>query len=44
MKCFVSHRPVSCADGSVGRSVERKKKKRMNTRKGLGFREGRAAK
>ena len=27
IKCFVSHRPVSCDGGSVGRE----KKKRMNT-------------
>ena len=28
MKCFVSHRPVSCDGGSVGRSAQKKKKKR----------------
>ncbi len=33
IKCFVSHRPVSCDGGSVGRA---KKKKRMNTLRGLG--------
>ena len=29
IKCFVSHRPVSCDGGSVGRA--KKKKKRMKT-------------
>ena len=40
IKCFDSHRLVSCDGGSVGRE----KKGRMNTSKGLGSREGRAAK
>ena len=36
MKCFVSHRPVSCAGGSVGRSSEKKKKENEHM-KGSGF-------
>ena len=39
IKCLVSHRPVSCDGGSVGRA-----KKIMNIWRGLGSREGRAAK
>ena len=40
IKCFVSHRPPSREGGLVDRT----KKKRMNTWRGLGAREGRAAK
>ena len=28
IKCFVSHRPVSCDGGSVGRAKKKKKKKK----------------
>ena len=40
IKCFVSHRPPSREGGSVGRA---KKKKGTITWRGLGAREGRAA-
>ncbi len=40
IKCFVSHRPVSCDGGSVGQAKKQKKNEHL---KGLGSREGRAA-